>query len=178
MKNILKYSLLLTLAFSSLSFQLQQFDSNQLVARQKAVFLYNFTKYFEWPGKMKSGNFIINVIGSNPTINGELNKLASTKQVGSQKIEIKSTTDIDADIQPHIIFLLNESSDLLKDISSKYKGKGALIVTERGGLAKSGSAINFVAIDSKLKFEYSKNNAVKAGLKTSDELKSLAIDVD
>lgn len=41
-----------------------------------------------------------------------------------------------------------------------------------------GSAINFVAIDSKLKFEYNKTNAVKAGLKTSDELKSLAIAVD
>ena len=67
---------------------------------------------------------------------------------------------------------------MLKDISAKYKGKGALIVTEKGGLAKSGSAINFVAIDSKLKFEYSKTNAVKAGLKTSEELKSLAIAVD
>jgi len=178
LKKLIKYSLLLTLAFSSLGFQQQPFDSNQLVARQKAVFLYNFTKYFEWPGKMKSGNFIINVIGSNSNINGELNKMASSKQVGSQKIEIKSTSTVDGTLQPHIIFLLNESSDLLKDISSKFKGKGTLIVTEKGGLAKSGSAINFVAIDSKLKFEYSKANAVKAGLKTSEELKSLAIAVD
>jgi hypothetical protein len=85
---------------------------------------------------------------------------------------------VDGSIQPHIIFLLNESSELLKDISSKFKGKGALIVTEKSGLAKAGSAINFVAVDSKLKFEYSKSNAVKAGLKTSEELKSLAIAVD
>ena len=178
MKKILKYSFFLILAFSSLSFQQQPFDSNQLVARQKAVFLYNFTKYFEWPGIMKSGNFIINVIGTNPSINGELNKMAATKQVRNQKIEIKSSNVIDGSLQPHIIFILNESSDLLKDISSKFKGKGALIVTEKGGLAKSGSAINFVAIDNKLKFEYCKANAVKAGLKTSEELKSLAIAVD
>ena len=178
MKKLIKYSLFIILAFSSLSFQQQPFDSNQLVARQKAVFLYNFTKYFEWPGKMKSGNFIIHVIGNNPNLNGELNKMASSKQVGNQKIEIRSSTIVDGSIQPHIIFLLNESSELLKDISSKFKGKGALIVTEKSGLAKSGSAINFVAIDSKLKFEYSKNNAVKAGLKTSEELKSLAIAVD
>jgi hypothetical protein len=176
LKNILKYSLLLILAFSCLGFgKMQNYDTN---SKLKAAFLYNFTKYFDWPDKMKSGNFIINVIGNNTGINGELNKMASSKQVGNQKIEIKSSSSIDGSIRPHIIFILNESSDLLKEISKKYKGKGALIVTEKGGLAKSGSAINFVAIDSKLKFEYSKTNAVKAGLKASDGLNGLAIVVD
>jgi hypothetical protein len=104
--------------------------------------------------------------------------MSASKQVGNQKLEIKNSAALDASIQPHIIFLLSESSEILKEISSKYKGKGTLIVTEKSGLAKMGSAINFVAIDSKLKFEYNKTNAVKAGLKTSDELKSLAIAVD
>lgn len=176
MKIFVKYSLLFVLAFSSLSFQqMQNYDPN---AKVKAVFLYNFTRYFEWPEKMKSGNFIINVIGNNANLNQELNKMASSKQVGNQKMEIKSSTGIDVSIQPHIIFLLNESSDLLKEISSKYKGKGSLIVTEKNGLAKLGSAINFVVADNKQRFEYSKANAVKAGLKTSDELKSLAIAVE
>lgn len=176
LKILIKYSLLFALAFSSLSFQQQQnFDPN---AKVKAVFLYNFTRYFEWPEKMKSGNFIIHIIGTNNSLSNELNKMATSKQVGNQKLEIKNSQSLDATIKPHIIFLLNESSDMLKDISAKFKGKGALIVTEKGGLAKSGSAINFVAIESKLKFEYSKTNAVKAGLKTSEELKSLAIAVD
>lgn len=154
---------------------MQTFDP---VSHQKAVFLYNFTKYFEWPEKMKSGNFIIHVIGSNTSLSAELNKMATSKQIGNQKLEIKSSTNLDASLQPHIIFLLNESSDMLKEISLKYKGKGALVVTEKGGLAKSGSAINFVAIDSKLKFEYNKANALKAGLKTSEGLNSLAIVVN
>lgn len=176
LKLIIKYTLLLTLAFSSLSFQQQpNFDPN---AKVKAVFIYNFTRYFEWPVKMKTGNFIIQVIGSNTSLNQELNKMASTKQVGNQKLEIKNSAALDPSIKPHIIFLLSDASDLLKDAISKYKGKGALIVTEKNGLAKSGSAINFVVADNKQRFEYSKNNAVKAGLKTSDELKNLAIAVD
>jgi hypothetical protein len=104
--------------------------------------------------------------------------MASSKQVGNQKLEIKNSTDFDATLKPHIIFILNESSDMLKEFSSKYKGKGSLIVTEKSGSAKAGSAINFVVIDNKQKFEYSKNNAVKAGLKTGDGLASLAIAVD
>ncbi len=176
MKFLLKYSLLLLLAFSSLSFQQQQsFDP---AAKVKAAFLYNFTKYFEWPDKMKSGNFIIQIIGTNTNLNQELNKMASSKQVGNQKLEIKTSTSIDASTQPHIIFLLSESSDMLKEINSKYKGKGSLVVTEKNGLAKAGSAINFVVMDNKQKFEYNKNNAVKAGLKTGDGLNSLAIVID
>ena len=176
MKFLLKYSLLFLLAFSSLSFQQQQsFDP---AAKVKAAFLYNFTKYFEWPDKMKSGNFIIQIIGTNTNLNQELNKMASSKQVGNQKLEIKTSTSIDASTQPHIIFLLSESSDMLKEINSKYKGKGSLVVTEKNGLAKAGSAINFVVMDNKQKFEYNKNNAVKAGLKTGDGLNSLAIVID
>lgn len=164
------------MAFSSLSFQQQQsFDP---AAKVKAAFLYNFTKYFEWPDKMKSGNFIIQIIGTNTNLNQELNKMASSKQVGNQKLEIKTSTSIDASTQPHIIFLLSESSDMLKEINSKYKGKGSLVVTEKNGLAKAGSAINFVVMDNKQKFEYNKNNAVKAGLKTGDGLNSLAIVID
>ena len=104
--------------------------------------------------------------------------MASSKQVGNQKLEIKNSTNLDASIKPHIIFILSESSDLLKEVSLKYKGKGSLIVTEKNGLAKSGSAINFVVIDNKQKFEYNKNNAIKAGLKTGDGLNSLAIAVE
>lgn len=164
------------MAFSSLSFQqLQNYDTN---AKRKAVFLYNFTKLFDWPEKMKSGSFIIQIVGSNPSLTQELNKMATSKQVGNQKLEIKTTTAIDPSIKPHIIYLLNESSDLLKDASSKYKGNGTLIVTEKPGLAKQGAAINFVVADNKQAFEYSKSNAVKGGLKTGDGLNGLAIVVD
>lgn len=176
MKQIIKYSLFFILAFTSLSFQQQQsFDPN---AKVKACFIYNFTRYFEWPEKMKTGNFIIHVVGSNSGLNQELNKMAASKQVGNQKLEIKSGTTIDASLKPHIIFLLSDASDLLKDVASKFKGKGTLVITEKPGLAKIGSSINFVIADSKQKFEYSKKNAEKSGLKTSEELKSLAIAVD
>lgn len=176
MRLVLRHIFILILAFSSLSFQQQpNFDP---VAKGKAIFLYNFTRYFEWPEKMKSGNFIIQVVGNNANINQELNRMAAAKQVGSQKLEIKASNTIDANLRPHIIYILSDASDMLKEVSVKFKGKGALIVTEKNGLARAGAAINFVAVDNKQKFEYNKNNAVAAGLKTNDELKNLAIPVD
>ena len=176
MKFLIKYNLLFILAFSSLSFQLQQsFDTR---AKVKASYIYNFTKHFDWPEKMKSGSFIIQVIGSNPSLNQELTKMVSTKQKGNQKLELVISSALDPSLKPHIVYLLTESSDLLKDANSKYKGSGTLIITEKAGLAKQGAAINFVVADNKLAFEYSENNAKKAGLKTGDGLNSLAIAVD
>jgi hypothetical protein len=131
LKFLLKYSLLFLLAFSSLSFQQQQsFDPNTKV---KAVFLYNFTKYFEWPDKMKSGNFIIQVIGSNVSLNQELTKMTSTKQKGNQKLELIISSALEPGLKPHIVYLLAESSDLLKDaMQTKLQVRAEAIAKETG----------------------------------------------
>lgn len=169
-----KYLIVLILMVFGFGF-VQNIDTN---AKIKAVFLYNFTRYFEWPDAKKSGNFIIQVIGKNDALIKELTKMAETKVVGSQKLEIINSQSYDGKSKPHMLFLLPEMSKSIPDITSKLKGKGSLIIAEKEGAAKSGAAINFVIIDNKQKFEYSKNSAVKAGLKTSEDFKALAIAVD
>lgn len=153
-------------------------DNVDTNAKIKAVFLYNFTRYFEWPDAKKSGNFQIQVVGTNANLIKELNEVAIKKQVGNQKIELINTPIFDGSKPPHMLFLLPDASKALPDAITKLKGKGTLIISEKEGAAKTGSAINFVVIDNKQKFEYSKNSAVKAGLKTSEDFKSLAIAVD
>ena len=164
--------------FCLISFRFQQpsnFDTN---AKYKAVFLYNFTRYFEWPDKKKEGNFIIYIVGKNDNLITELKGLATKKKVGNQDIEIKTSSVFDPAIISQIIYLLPDVSKSVGEVSAKNKKQGTLVVSENIGACKTGSTINFLAIENKLKFEYSKNNAVKAGLKTNDEFKSLAINVD
>jgi hypothetical protein len=151
------------------------YDTN---AKIKAVFIYNFTKYFEWPNNKKTGNFIIYIVGKNENLLKELQKLAGNRKVGNQDIEIKNTATFDKDLNANMVFLLPEASKVIGDVSGKSKNKGILLISENTGGAKSGSSINFIIVESKQKFEYSKNNAVKAGLKTNEEFKALAINVD
>jgi hypothetical protein len=164
--------------FIMLSFGFQQPSNFDVNAKIKAVYLYNFTRYFEWPANLKSGNFVIQIVGKNDALVNELNALASKKKVGSQSIEIKNVPSYDSKILSNMIFLLPESTKALKDVSSKLKGKGTLVVSENIGGAKQGACINFVIVESKQKFEYNKSNAVKSGLKTSEDFQSLAISVD
>ncbi len=118
------------------------------------------------------------MVGKNENLITELKTLASKKKVGNQDIEVKNSYVFDAAVSAQIVFLLPDVSKSVPDVSAKSKAKGTLVVAESPNACKTGSSINFVVIDNKLKFEYNKNNAVKAGLKTNDDFKALAINVE
>ena len=161
-----------------ISLRFQQPSNYDTNSKFKAVFLYNFTRYFEWSDNKKVGNFVIYVVGKNENLISELKTLASKKKVGNQDIEIKNSYAFDATINANIVFLLSDLSKSLADITSKNKSKSTLVVAENANACKVGSSINFVVVENKLKFEYSKNNAIKAGLKTNDDIKALAINIE
>jgi hypothetical protein len=156
------------------SFQ-QKEDAQAMNAHCKAIYLYNFTKYIEWPDEYKDGNFVIGVYGTYPPLLSELNKMASTKTAGTQKFEIKSLSSVEAASKYHILFISKENIGQFNEISTKLKGRGTLVVTELPGMTKKGSAINFVVVDSKIKFQLSKPNAEKHYLKVSRDLEALAV---
>ncbi|MBL7893332.1 MAG: YfiR family protein [Bacteroidia bacterium] len=146
-------------------------------AKIKAVYLYNFSKYVEWPEDYKNGNFVVTVVGPSSSLLSELDKMAQ-KKVGSQPIAVKSVSSPSALEKSNIIFMPFESSALLTDVINKIKGQSTLIVTEKAGLTKLGAAINFIIKDNKQLFELSKSNAERYKLKISSNLYALAIKVE
>jgi len=122
---------------------------------------------------------VIYVVGKNENLIAELKILATKKKVGNQEIEIKNSATFDASITSHILYFTPEAAKSLAEGASKNKGKGTLLVSETPGGCKNGASINFIALENKLKFEYNKNAAVKAGLKTNEDFKALAaVNVD
>jgi len=146
-------------------------------AKIKAIYIYNFTKYIEWPQDYKTGNFIVGVLGSNASLLGELNKMASAKTVGSQKFEIKNIASAAEATNCHIVYILNDKSTQLADVVGKVKGKSALIVTDKEGLASKGAGINFVIVENKQKIELNKSNIERYKLKVAEQLVSMAVPV-
>jgi hypothetical protein len=141
-------------------------------AKIKAVYLYNFSKYVEWPEDWKSGSFVVTVIGSNSSLLSELGKMAQ-KSVGTQQISVKSVSSASSLEHSHIVFLPIESSGMLNEVISKVKGSSTLIVTEKQGLARQGAAINFIIKDNKQAFEINKTNAERYKLKINSNLMKL-----
>ncbi|TAL61231.1 MAG: YfiR family protein [Bacteroidetes bacterium] len=153
-------------------------DPNNSNSKIKATFIYNFTKYIDWPEKYKEGNFVIGVLGTTAFYN-DLTALLTKKSVGKQTFEIKSYTGSESVSGVcHILFITAENSAQLPDVLKRMKGKSTLIVTEKTGMAKQGSGINFVVENNKQRFELNKTNIEKYNMKVSSTLASLAIAVE
>ncbi len=166
---------LVCLSSMLLSYRPPDFDPN---AKLKALFIMNFTRYFEWPENKKTGEFVIYLIGQNQNLTSELKALAQKKKVGTQPITIVNHNRIEKNQMAHMVFFTNDF-DLqpISEAASKYRNKGVLVISEKSDACRSGSCVNFIYLDNKLKFEYSHNNALKSGLKTNDDFKTLAATV-
>ncbi len=143
----------------------------------KALYIYNFATLVDWPSEYRKGDFVVGVYGSNESIYDELNTKYSGKAIGSQEIVIKKfsrSSDID---KAHILYLSQEKSDEISSLSTKFKGKSTLLITEKDGYLNKGAVINFV-IDknnnNKQSYEISIGNAKKHNLIIASKLESLA----
>lgn len=138
------------------------------------IYIYNFTKYIQWPANKQSGDFVIGVYGKSQMQN-ELNEMAATRSVGGQKIIVKEINAPSDALGCHVLFIPQGKSEVLDDVQSKLAGSATLVITEKPGMAKQGSAINFVIVGGKLKYELNKASIDKAGLKVMPDLIKLAI---
>jgi hypothetical protein len=140
------------------------------------LFIYNFTRYFDWPESNKSGDFVVEILG-HESVYKELLKLTAGKKVGNQDFVIKNLTSADALEECQIVFVGHWHSRFLPDVLSKLADTHALVITESEGLLDKGSCINFVIRDGTIKFEMSSQNVNKKQLKTDPRIRELALKV-
>lgn len=168
----MKYSKALLIVFFFLSISV--FGQED---KYKSIFIYNFTKHFEWPVAYRTGDFIVGVIG-NPPIITEIEKITGGKKVGSQIVKVQKYKDVASIGKCHILFIPAGKSKQIGEIQQKIGSVPTLIVTEKEGMSQQGAVINFVIQAGKIKFELNKANATKKGLKISSYLETLAIVVN
>ena len=142
----------------------------------KALFMYNFTKYIEWPANSRQGDFIIGVVG-NPSLAVELQTIASKQKVGVQNIVVRNFNSVDEIDYCHIIYLGHSKSNLFGSLLSKVNGKNTLIITDKEGLALQGAGINYIMDGDRLKYEVNRTNIERKGLVVSNSLLALGVAV-
>lgn len=152
----------------------QNFDTN---AKIKAMFIYNFTKYIEWPSAYKNGSFIIGILGES-TMYDELKNMTETKKAVNQPFELKRFTTASQIEQCHMLVLPKEEAAKLGDVLSKVDSYSTLVIAENDGMAQRGAGINFVIRNNRQKFELNKTKMERHELKVSSSLLSLAIVIE
>jgi len=142
----------------------------------KLAFLYNFTKFVEWPAaSFRDANapLSICIVGDDPfstDLEGELR----TRKVGGHPVEVKRLKPTDTLSACQIVFVPATAKNQVARIVKSLKGASTLTVGESEGFALLGGIINLTVEENKLRFEINLLAAERAKLKISSKLLSLA----
>ncbi len=166
-KSTISFAVLLLILFSGTSLHAQN-------EKFKALYIYNFLKYIEWPESYKSGDIVIGVMGSSSIVK-ELETIAGAQKVGNQNLKIKSFAGSDDIGDCHLLYISSSKGSLIPQIISKVSNHNTLLVSDTKGGIQMGTAINFIMDGDKLKFEICKGHIEKKGLKVGGALLSLGI---
>ena len=143
-----------------------------VVSKAQANFIYNFTKFFDWPQTEKTGDFIIGVLGSR-NLATELEKVTDGKRNVTQNIVVKYFNNYDNVSKCHVIFIDALKKKHISEIHKKT-GMHCLIISDAFSSIEKGAIIQFVLDSDRLIYEFSKGNALKHGLKFHSKVSEMA----
>ena len=138
-----------------------------------AIYIYNFTRYIEYPADETSGDFIIDVIG-HKSVFEKLKDITNGRVVGKRNIVVRFLESTNNITKSQILFVGFWQSANMAKVIEKVADAHTLIISEKDGLIDAGSGINFVIRNSSIKFEIKRANIVKYGLALSRDLETMA----
>ncbi|WP_145246137.1 YfiR family protein [Aeoliella mucimassa] len=147
----------------------------------KAAFLYQFSKYVEWPSDSFSKDdqpFVIGIASSNP-FGSSLDQIAERKKVSGRTIEIVTVTETSEVAHCHILFIPGiELTDKDQELLAAAADVAVLTVGESDEFISAGGSMQFYLENNKVRFACSRSTAAGSRLKISSKLLSLAKIID
>jgi hypothetical protein len=142
----------------------------------KAAFLYNFTKFIEWPTNRfadTNAPFVVAVVDDGP-LTTELEQVANSRKVGGRVLIIKQVKAPAEMRGVHMVFFHDLPDSRVKEWLTAAHAAGVLTVGESEAFFKQGGMINFLLEGEKIRFEINVDQTETAGLKISAQLQKLA----
>jgi len=139
----------------------------------KAVFLFNFAQFVQWPTKAFADEktpFVIGLLGTDP-FGAYLDRLTAGEKIGSRSFVVeryRSFEDIPTRCQ--ILFISRSETGQLDQILHRLKGRSVLTVSDAEDFNRSGGMIRFVTENGKIRLRVNVMEAKESGLTISSKL--------
>lgn len=144
--------------------------------RVKAAFVYKFGDYVEWPQEAfaaPNSPLVIGVVGADPVAE-ELARITAGRTIGGHPVVVRNLDYGEPLSGLHVVFIGQADRRRMAAAVQAIKGQPALTVTDSiNGLAL-GSAINFVVVSDKVRFDIALASAEANRLKISSRLLAVA----
>jgi len=142
----------------------------------KAVFLFNFAQFVEWPSNAfanENSDMVIGILGDDP-FGAILDQTVKGEVVHGRKIAVRRLSAEDSVDGCQILFISRSESDRVESLLRSLRGTSILTVSEQDRFCEQGGIINFVRRDQNVRLEINRPVAESAGLKINARLLSLA----
>ncbi len=151
-------------------------DDGVSEAEVKAAFLFNFTKFVEWPAdsfENQASPIVIGVVDRGSFL-AALAQTVKGKAVNGRGISVKRVEST-ADLQGcHVLFFTSAAKHRVAELLPLLGTSSVLTVGEFDSFAASGGMINFFLHDGRVRFEINPHATLRTGLHLSSKLLSLA----
>jgi hypothetical protein len=142
----------------------------------KALYLYNFAKFVDWPVEAfedSAAPLKLCVLRENP-FGSDLEQIVEGKVIAGHAVRIVTVQNGDQVRGCHILFVSRSQSKQSNQILGVLGPVSVLTVGESKGFVQQGGMINFVVEDDRVQFEVNQKAAEQVRLKISFRLLSLA----
>ncbi len=138
----------------------------------KAVFLFYFTQFVEWPPEVFSDpqtSFVIGILGDDP-FGSDLEAAVRGEKVNGHPILIRRFSRVEDVDQCQILFVSRSKSDELKHVLAGLKGRSILTVSDIEGFGRFGGMIRFLTDQNKVRLRINLDAVKLARLQVSSKL--------
>jgi hypothetical protein len=142
----------------------------------KAAFLFNFTKFVEWPATVfptSDARLQICILGEDP-FGRDFEQSIVEKLVQGRRIEVAHPSGVPQARTCQILFISGSEKRRVRDILQELKGASILTVGDTPTFIQTGGIINFVVDQDRVRFEINMEAAELAHLKLSARLLNVA----
>ena len=166
-----KLTVLPTLLLVLFSFGVQAQSAREY--QVKAVFIYNFTRFTDWPPQSFESNapFVIGILGEDPF--GEyIDKTVAGETVQGHPMVIRRYRSADEVKNCHILFI-SKSQDV-KNALAALSNKNTLTVSDCEDFMKMGGMIRLITKENKIKLQVNPAAVNASGISISSRLLRVA----
>jgi hypothetical protein len=145
----------------------------------KAAYLYNFSRFVEWPAQplqAQTDSFAICVLGDNP-FGPALQATVAQETISGKSVVAKQVPAPEDAMSCRVLFISSSEDKRLKEILTSLGKASVLTVSDLPNFAQRGGMVQFVLEGNKVRFEVNSATAERAGLTLSSELLKVALNV-
>lgn len=142
----------------------------------KALFLYNFAKFVDWPASSFATSqdaFTICVVGEDP-FGSELDQVVRSKTINSRRLVVKRVSRAQDVRSCQIAFIGTMDERRARKTLAELNSASVLTVGAINGFTEWGGVVKFTLEENKVRFEINLEAAEHAQLRISSKLLSLA----